>query len=89
MKDEAPAKRVGGGGCHSRSPAHSAAITVPAAASPAGRRHPSKRHGGVLRRLGARRPTLTCRRAETQRSPDYTGAEGRDGGEKDGLVRDP
>lgn len=30
MKDEAPARRVGGGGgCHSRSPAHSAAITVP------------------------------------------------------------
>lgn len=42
MKDEAPARKVGGGGggCHSRSPAHSAAITVPEAASPAGRRHP-------------------------------------------------
>ncbi|KAF6131040.1 hypothetical protein HJG60_007942 [Phyllostomus discolor] len=88
MKDEAPAKRVGGGGCHSRSPAHSAAITVPAAASPAGRRHPPRRHGGAQRSLRARRPTLTCRRAETQRSLDYTGAEGRDGGEKDGLARD-
>lgn len=79
MKDEAPARKVGGGGgCHSRSPAHSAAITVPEAASPAGRRHPPRRHGGCAAKPGS--PRAGRSPAAARRHRDAPTGQGRRGG---------
>lgn len=84
MKDEAPAKKVGGGGggCHSRSPAHSAAITVPEAASPAGRRHPPRRHGGAPRSPGARAPDAHLPLRGDTEKPGRDRGEGKRGEEQ-------
>lgn len=87
MKDEAQARRVGGGGgCHSRSPAPSAAITAPRPPPPPAAATRPGDLGGALRNLGARalHAHLPPRGDTEKPGPDRVGGEGGRGQGKTG-----